>query len=692
MAITEQAGGALPPVRPAWGEVKFTFEMKEAVETHLDALEVGSMAATAATSAGPPRLQRVRLSNATETRGRPAVATEPLDNEDTRVANSIIANVDIDHGSVPPKLGRVQRKVAPSATGEQTTARVDNEKVQETAAIDANVDASVDHSGAPPKLQRALGNVPPAAPGLTARDQAAVRVNKDQAAQVADAHANAGIADSGFPPKFRRASVHTGSPTSSRATPDEEGSSLPAKLRCGYNLPPSTKLGPATDGSTSARVELDDGEASQARPLAARAEPVAMVPIAEYQRYILSILQAHGVLPEEPSAELLRDVVDILKAHGFLPEAPAPAPVAAVADSKGDNTGSDDAEVHGVEQWRVFDDEKVSWKELCGLVKPARRVAKKIPVQRELRSAAKAKKTAGPTDAGKATETKPKPKSNKNISEAIKVAVRAAKKVAEAKTINTRRRKVAVKTTVRAKKVVRAKAAGRKASTRGRGAAKAAVTGNTKSVKLTVGPQKRTSVVNITAGERPPLSASATHNTPSKSSAPKADEGSESISARPRLTIKLPAMKPAGQNDDATDTGPKENPSAAVTEGSKEADSKTPRRSSRNAEKSEVPKAKAVKAKLAAGRPKRKELHEDGREERDRNKRAKKNNDAKPAEEPKPKIMIRIPKRLNREEIVDVKAEVAQGKPETVPETIANDSKLRRSARSKQPSFKTRQK
>ncbi|KDQ27123.1 hypothetical protein PLEOSDRAFT_158968 [Pleurotus ostreatus PC15] len=685
MAVTEQAGGALPPVRPAWGDVKFTFGTKEAVESHLATLQVGSTAATATTSAGPPRLQRVGLSNATETRGRPA-ATKPLDNEGTQVAETIIANVDIDHGGVPPRFGRVRRDISLSAPREQTTARVDNEKVQETAVIDANVD----RSSAPPKLQRAWGNVPPAAPGLAARDQASVRVNKDQAAQVVDANANAGIADSGFPPKFRRASGHIDSPTSSRATPNEEDSSLPAKLRRGYTLPPArTNLGPTTGGSTSARVGREDGEAPQARPLAARAEP-AMVPIAEYQRYIMGILQAHGVLPEEPSEELLRYVVDILRAHGFLPEAPAPAPVAAAADSKDVDADSDKEEDKGVEQWRVFDEEKVSWKELCRLVKPARRVAKKIPVQRKLRSAAKGKKTAGPTDAGKATE--PKSKSNKNISEAIKVAVRAAKKVAEAKTISTRRRKVAVKTTVRAKKVVRAKAAGRKASTRGRGAAKAAVTGNTRSVKLTVGPQKRTSEVNLTAGERPPLSASAIHNTPSKSSAPKADEGSESISARPRLTIKLPAMKPAGQNDDATDTGPKENPSAAVTEGAKEADSKTPRRSSRNAEKSEVPKAKEVKAKPAAGHPKRKELHEDGREERDRNKRAKNNNDAKPAEEPKPKIMIRIPKRLTREEIVDVKAEVAEGKPETVPETIVNDSKLRRSARSKQPSFKTRQK
>ncbi|KAF9493453.1 hypothetical protein BDN71DRAFT_1450278 [Pleurotus eryngii] len=687
MAIAEQAGSVLPLIRPAWGGAKFTFGMKEgeppsftsgnrptmlmftrhfvAVETHLDTAEA---AATSATSTMPPKLRRARLSNATETRGPTAVVTEPLDNEEVQVATTIIANVDIDHGGVPPKLGRVQRKVSAGATGETTTPRVNNEKVRETAVIDANVDANIDHSGAPPALQRAWGNVPPAVPSLAARDQAAVRVNKDQAARIADAHANAGIADSGFPPKFQRALGNTGSPTPSRATPTEGDSNLPAKLRRTHNPPPSpTNLGPATDGPTSARVGLENGEAPQARPLAVRAEPVVMVPIEKYQRYILNILQAHGVLPEEPGAELLRYVVDILQAHGFLPEAPAPAPVVAAADSKGDNTGSDDEEEKGVEQWSVFDEKKVSWKELCRLVKPTRRVAKKIPVQRELRSAAKAKKTAGPTDAGKATEIKPK--SNKNISEAIKVAVRAAKKVAEAKTISTRRRKVAVKTTVRAKKVVRAKAAGRKTSTRGRGAAKAAATGNTTStrrVKLIVRPQKKTSEVNLTAGERPPLSASATHNTPSKSSAPKVDEGSESISARPHLTIKLPAMKVVEQKDEATGANTKENPGAAVTE-SAEVDEKAPRRSTRNAEKSEAPKAKGVKEKPAAGRPKRKEMHEGGREERDRAKRTKKD-DAKPAEEvPRAKIMLRIPKRLTREEIA---------------------TKLRRSARPKKASFK----
>ncbi|KDQ27121.1 hypothetical protein PLEOSDRAFT_168647 [Pleurotus ostreatus PC15] len=300
---------------------------------------------------------------------------------------------------------------------------------------------------------------------------------------------------------------------------------------------------------------------------------------------------------------------------------------------------------------------------------------------------------------------KSKSKASKHTSEAVKVAIRAAKKVSQMKavehSISPRRRKEPVKTTIRAKKVTQVKAAGRKVSTRGRGAAKAAVTGATSvtgRVSLVLLPPKKASKVKITVEERPPLSGAATHNTPSKSSVPKIDEGGESISSRSRLTIKLPAMNAVEHKDkhkdEAADKDTKENPSAVVTMNGKEVDIKALRRSTRNAEKPEVPKANEVGGKRAAGRPKRKKIDEDVREGRDGAKRTKKD-DAKPAEEePKPRIVLRIPKGPTPEDTATVKAEVVEGskgQQGVIPETIENDkSKLRRSARPKKASFKTR--
>ncbi|KAJ8694663.1 hypothetical protein PTI98_007319 [Pleurotus ostreatus] len=296
---------------------------------------------------------------------------------------------------------------------------------------------------------------------------------------------------------------------------------------------------------------------------------------------------------------------------------------------------------------------------------------------------------------------KSKAKASKHTSEAVKVAIRAAKKVSQMKavedSISPRRRKEPVKTTIRAKKVTQVKATGRKVSTRGRGAAKAAVTGPTSvtgRVSLVLLPPKKASKVKITVEERPPLSGAATHNTPSKSSVPKIDEGGESISSSSRLTIKLPAMNAVEHKDEAADKGTKENPSAVVTTNAKEVDEKALRRSTRNAEKLEAPKANEVGGKRAPGRTKRKKMDEDGREGRDGAKRTKKD-DAKPAEEePKPKIVLRIPKGPTLEDTATVKAEVVEGskgKQGAIPETIENDkSKLRRSARPKKASFKTR--
>ncbi|KAF4594320.1 hypothetical protein EYR40_009123 [Pleurotus pulmonarius] len=547
------------------------------------------------------------------------------------------ATAGIDNGGLPPKLGRMGRKLPPplptgtkSANGEPAAGRVYDGEVKEVQIIDADVDASVDSFGLPPKLRRAR-RVPQATPDLA----------------------------TGLPPKVRRAwgnippappapETTAGTPSSSRATIDGEASHLPTKLRRAHNIPPPpTNLEPATAGSASTRVELKDSRAAQGRPTTPRAGLVEIASSAPYLPAMLSLLRAHGIILEAPAA----------------------------ADSEGDDTESDDEEA---EDYSVFAEKKVSWKVLCRLIKPARRVAKPIPVRRELRSAAKGKKKEEPADGGKATEsTADKEKAKeKNISAAVKVAIRAVKRVAEAKageqTVSTRRRKAAVKTTIRAKKIVQAKGAGRKPSTRGRGAAKAAVTGNaptTRKVKLIVHPPKNTGQDKPIAGERPPLSASGAHNTPGKASGHKE---SESISERPRPAFRLPETKEV-------------------------ASGKAPRRSTRSAGKLEAPGASEVQTmKPGAGRSKRKETHEGGREERDDAKRIK-TNDAKPIEDepPRPKLMIRIPKRPPREDIAVVRADIVEGskaQPETIQKTVENDeSKLRRSARSKKPSFKTRQ-
>lgn len=495
---------------------------------------------------------------------------------------------------------------------------------------------------------------------------------------------------------------------------------------------------PQVGATVAARLEVEDGKHSQAGPPAPRAGPAVILPSSAY----------------------LSQVADTLHACGTLPEAPAPAPVVAVDDFDDDDTDKADFDEEEVSLWNVWDENREAWTELRVPIKPSPRAIREgLPVQRMLSSAAKRKQAEAPhvevntikanekgkkkaiaedtpavnEDNSKATarrktmakgkgreepptvhvesseaEEQPKivvkadkgkTKASKHTSEAVKVAVWAAKKVSQTKavehSISPRRRKETVKATIRAKKVTQVKAAGRKVSTRGRGAAKAAVTGTTSVtgiVSLVPLPPKKASKVKVTVGERPPLSGAATHNTPSKSSVPKIDEGAESISYRTRLTLKLPGTKAVEHKDEAADKNTLENPSAVVTANAKEVDEKAPRRSTRNAEKPEVPKASEVEAKRAAGRPKRKQMDEDGREGRVWAKRTKQD-DAEPAEEgPRAKIMLRIPKRLTREEIATVKAEVAdgsKGKQGAIPDTNPNDEpKLRRSARAKKASFK----
>ncbi|KAG9223596.1 hypothetical protein CCMSSC00406_0009227 [Pleurotus cornucopiae] len=491
---------------------------------------------------------------------------------------------------------------------------------------------------------------------------------------------------------------------------------------------------PQVGATVAARLEVEDGKHSQAGPPAPRAGPAVILPSSAY----------------------LSQVADTLHACGTLPEAPAPAPVVAVDDFDDDDTDKADFDEEEVSLWNVWDENREAWTELRVPIKPSPRAIREgLPVQRMLSSAAKRKQAseaphvevntikanekgkkkaiAEDTPAvnednskatarrktmakGKGREEPPtvhvesseaeeqpkivvkadkgKTKASKHTSEAVKVAVRAAKKVSQMKavehSISPRRRKETVKATIRAKKVTQVKAAGRKVSTRGRGAAKAAVTGTTSVtgiVSLVPLPPKKASKVKVTVGERPPLSGAATHNTPSKSSVPKIDEGAESISYRTRLTLKLPDTKAVEHKDEAADKNTLENPSAVVTANAKEVEEKAPRRSTRNAEKPEVPKANEVEAKRAAGRPKRKQMDEDGREGRVWAKRTKQD-DAEPAEEgPRAKIMLRIPKRLTREEIATVKAEVAdgsKGKQGAIPDTNPNDEpKLRRSARAK---------
>ncbi len=156
------------------------------------------------------------------------------------------------------------------------------------------------------------------------------------------------------------------------------------------------------------------------------------------------------------------------------------------------------------------------------------------------------------------------------------------------------RREETVKATIRAKRTAQTKAAGRKPTAREtrRGGAKATVTGSALDAGTdspVLPPPKGAGEVSLSrrlsAGGRPPLSASGAHNTPSKSAGPKE---SESISARPRLPVKLPAAKAVEEKDEAAGADAKENRSAAVAESPKEAGGKAPRRSTRTAGKSEV--------------------------------------------------------------------------------------------------------
>lgn len=490
--------------------------------------------------------------------------------------------------------------------------------------------------------------------------------------------------------------------------------------------------------TAAARLEVEDGKPSQANPPAPRAGPAIIVPSSGCLSQVADTLHACSTPPEAPAPAPVvaadefddddTDKVDFDEEEVSLwnvwdesreawtelrvPIKPSPRaireglPVQRMLSSAAKRK---QAEAPHVEVNTMKANEKGTKKAVAEDTPAVNEDISKAMARHTVIEKGKGREEPQMVDVeGRAAEEQPKTatkadkgktKVSKHTSEAEKVAVRAAKKVSQRKavdhSISPRRRKETVKATVRAKKVTQVKAAGRKVSTRGRGAAKAAVTGTTsvtERVSLVLLPPKKASNVEVTVGERPPLSEAATHNTPSKSSVPKIDEGGESISSRSRVTIKLPAMKAVEHKDEAADKDTKENPSAVVT--AKEVDEKAPRRSTRNTEKPEVSKANEVGAKRAAGHQKRKEMHGDGIEERDRNKRAK-NDDAIPGDdEPESKIMVRIPR--SREEIVVRKAEVgeeSQEKPETIPETIENGGpKLRRSARSKKATVRTRQK
>ncbi|KAF9493442.1 hypothetical protein BDN71DRAFT_1094615 [Pleurotus eryngii] len=224
-----------------------------------------------------------------------------------------------------------------------------------------------------------------------------------------------------------------------------------------------------------------------------------------------------------------------------------------------------------------------------------------------------------------------------------------------------------------------------------RGAAKAANAG-----RATI--SKKTSLLVLTTktarkgkhadAERPPLSNGAAHNTPSKSS-PTKDTEETSISSGPRLTITIPAVKSVEKKRDTSNA--KENPSVVEVSGAKKTNKKATKILAR--EKLEAPKVQeAGVSPAAAGRPKRKELHENNRGAgKGANKRAKKN--AKPVDD-KPKIILRLPGRTTPVTDVETVAgtdEAAGSKTER--EGIrdqVDEPKLRRGSRQKVLSWKMR--
>ncbi|KAF4570136.1 hypothetical protein EYR36_009942 [Pleurotus pulmonarius] len=473
----------------------------------------------------------------------------------------------------------------------------------------------------------------------------------------------------------------------------------------------------------------DDGRGSRARRPMHRAGPVFVQPSSGYLSQVVDTLRACSILPEAAADDIYDDNDTEEADNGDVDEEEDGEEEAGEDDEEEDHE-EEKGEEEGVQLWNVWDESKESWGEIPVISKPSHCVVKKGRlVERALR--AEGKQVAAPPVAvstiganGKEkekavaentpavggdsitatasrsvitkhkgegeegeTEERHKAKASKHTSEGNISTVRAAQKE---HSICTRRRKETVKATIRANKVAQTKAARGKPTARGKGVAKATSTGNalaTGRASPVLPPPKRTSEVKISTVERPPLSLTAAHNTPSRSS--KEDEGCESVSSGPSLTIELLATTGKGieRVDEATDADAKEDPSVATNESAEKADEKAPRRSTRNAEKLQAPKDSEAKVKPGAGRPKRKEMHEDGREEKDKNKRARKN-DATPAEEePKTKIMVHIQEGITQENIVNVKAELK----EMIPETIANGApKLRRSARSKKATFKTR--
>ncbi|KAF4594323.1 hypothetical protein EYR40_009126 [Pleurotus pulmonarius] len=480
----------------------------------------------------------------------------------------------------------------------------------------------------------------------------------------------------------------------------------------------------------AAHLGDDDGRGSRARRPMHRAGPVFVQPSSGYLSQVVDTLRACGILPEAAADDIYDDNDTEEADNGDVDEEEDGEEEAGEDDEEEDDDDDDDDE-EGVQRWNVWDESKESWGEIPVISKPSHCVVKKGRlVERALR--AEGEQVAAPPIAvstiganGKEkekavaentpavggdsstattsrgigeelpvaegeegeTEERHKAKASKHTSEGNISTVRAAQRE---HSIGTRRRKETVNATIRAK-VAQTKAARGKPTARGKGVAKATSTGNalaTGRASPVLPPPKRTSEVKISTVERPPLSLTAAHNTPSRSS--KEDEGCESVSSGPSLTIELLATTGKGieRVDEATDADAKEDPSVATNESAEKADEKATRRSTRNAEKLQAPKAKEAKAKAGAGRPKRKEMHEDGREEKDKNKRARKD-DVTPAEEdPKAKIMVLVQKGITQKDIVNVKAELKEMIPEAI---IANGGpKLRRSARSRKATFKTR--
>lgn len=189
-------------------------------------------------------------------------------------------------------------------------------------------------------------------------------------------------------------------------------------------------------------------------------------------------------------------------------------------------------------------------------------------------------------------------------------------------------------------------------------------------------------------GEHPPLSSGTVHNTRSKALLTKDSEEPASISTRPRLFIRIPARKAVEKQREARSNA-KENPSVVEVSSAKQTNKKTNKMSIRSADKLEAPKAKATEVNPAAGRLKRKELHEDNNRANPKgtDKRAKKNGEV--PVEGRPKIILRIPKRPTP--VVDLETAAGGSKVERERKRDQVDEpNLRRSSRQKMPTWKMR--